>query len=364
MEPTSWEELEKYLRDLSIADKRFEAGYKDFCYLMKKLQPYWGQYLNPNHPLTLQLLGAWRLKAVVTRIRDAEADPLVDKIITRLAKPKGYDSAYQELDIYRRLKLGGLQPSFIKEGKDTTPDMSVIADGHKVWVEVTSIMDELEVSPALELLGLQMELSISPGVLIGGKVKGPMSREDIGMLRADAEELAALAMATGQFQFRESDRWTVFAIEKTKAGEVPERFRNGFLFVYDRKVPHTYDIMLRIAEKMDKKYADGEAGFIVIYDRYMDNEELLRIMSGDDDQITQYLEAHPELLGIAVILPPGYTADLVTIGNKTGKKKIFRGYLVQPDNSPEMLLVWKNPKPAVDNTKIVDAFVSFERNQK
>ncbi len=360
-----WDETDDYLRDLSSRDKRFEAGYRNFCFLRDKFKKYWGEMLLPQHPLFLHLIGASRfLEGPVVRLKCAENDPSVDKIIARLAEPTGYQSALQELDTYRRLKLAGLEPSFIKERKRTTPDILIRSGGQEIWVEATSITDDIEVSPAENLLALQMRLGLLPGVLIGGIILGPVSAEDIVSIEAQAEEVAMLAKITGTLQTTVSRKGPIFAIERGEADAfVPERFRHGFLLYYERKTPHTKDVIMRIQEKIDKKYTDGVAGFIVLYDYFMDDEELLQILRTEPDSVSQFLEGHPEILGVALIMPSGYTPDLVQTGNTRSSTRICKKYLLRPEDVPEMIIIWPNPRAKIDNIKIVQAFDSFEVNQ-
>ena len=370
--PSEFWRAEKEFHELRHGNYQWGGrGYEAFQYLRSCLEDHWNDSDSYIHPLRFDLMLASelsyrRLIDLELHIRAIQNQDCIEDHLRRLADPSEFLAAFEEMDTFFRLRIDNLSPILIRRENTVTPDIIVESRSQKIWIEVTSIHDAPQETSVVSLMNLRTMIDISLDVMVGGFIVGPFGKGETPGLESRIEEVAWSVRLRGGFEtFQMPGRAACFVIDKKKATHiVPEKFRYGFSYWEVGKIPHTRAIVRKIEEKVQKKYSKPEKGFVVLYDRYMDHLELEKILDQQEDPILKCIAENPSILGVALVMPPGFAPNPYLKGDQTSTHRIFRTYANLPSHQMERIIIWQNPRESDINLPIVDALSRYCRNQQ
>jgi hypothetical protein len=278
----------------------------------------------------------------------------------RLADRIEHPSAMAEIETAVRLKLAGIDISFLNEKSGATPDILARAGDNELWVEVTCVNPPRFEYRFSDLLGEIMSITMSKRVAVGGVGIERLEKDDIQQIRDKVNQAAG--EIAGRDELRRVNvrgKATLYVGSGSKVADIPEEYRGSFRVWSSNPRAHIHRIIDKIREKGNKDYLGGDPGFLVLHDSMMDPRVVDDIFGSPVDDLGVVMATFPQLAGMALIIPYDFGTRLSPVTFLPTPDRDFREYAL-PDMRTESLVLWRNKHTDIElPVSIYNAFLDY-----
>ena len=325
--------------------------------------------LSGQHPLRSRLgwAGAgnyqW-LEQYAKKLHTATGIPGFGAILSRLGQPSEYVGAFSEVEIALKLRLAGLEVSFVPPGDLASPDLTVKAGRTVFNLEVTSLNPPDEESRATDLMsGITVAQMMK--AVTGGYISRAPSHKELGKLADSVTQAIREAYEKRTIvRVNVPGLALIYVAHRDLASSLPEDCRGSFRFIqpYPRSVEERLGRILR--NKAKQTFIEDRPGLLVVYARMIGLEGATSLYEDLRDDIGAVISSFPRLTGLIV------TAPLSGVGVPEGEEKRVEGDRTLLYSRPsvdefEATVIWRNPHADVPMPiQIQEAFENYSEHQK
>jgi len=305
-----WEWVVKSHEKMSKDFPTGEEGFKAVLFLRSFFEHIGCEVIPRDHPFQNRLSVGMEpnyqwLVQYTRKLLTASSIKGFKSVAKRLANPREYLAAHNEIDVALKLYLQKLDVTFSERSSEPKPDLIVDIGRDMIGVEVTSLNPPDEEMRVQMLVSQIITSSFLKEATTGGFVsKVPSSfakiQEIIDQLNKAIDQ-AKESRKVEKLNFEGVA--TIYVAPRDMADQIPEDCRNSYRYVQTHRKPVEEQISKKIREKSKQIFPYSDAGLLFLYTEMIDKQAIFQLFERGMDDVEVVLASYPKLLGLVLTVP-------------------------------------------------------------
>ena len=305
-----WEWVVKFHKKIPRDFPTGEKGFKAVLFLKSFFEHVGCEVIPKDHPFRNRLLVGFEtnyqwLVQYARKLLTASSLIGFKSVAKRLANPREYLTAHNEIEVALKLFLQKLDVTFSDISSQPKPDLIVSIGRDEIGVEVSSLNPPDEEMRVQMLVDGIITSSFLKEAATGGFVsKVPSSltkiQEIVDQLNKAIDEVKE-SRKVEKLNFEGVA--TIYVAPRDMADQIPEDCRSSYRLIRPHRRPVEELICKKIKEKSEQLFSYSDTGLLFLYTQMIDEQTIFQLFERGMDDVEVMLASYPKFLGLVLTVP-------------------------------------------------------------